>query len=126
MRGCIGHLQADRPPYRVVQGMDVAAATEDPRFPPLTPEELERVYLEISVLSPFQRLTDPMQVEVGTHGLLILKGDRQGLLLPQVAVEEGWDREAFLEGVCGKAGLPASCWREGAALYTFTVVAFGE
>lgn len=97
-----------------------------PPLPPLTPEELERVYLEISVLSPFQRLTDPMQVEVGTHGLLILKGDRQGLLLPQVAVEEGWDREAFLEGVCGKAGLPASCWREGAALYTFTVVAFGE
>lgn len=126
LRGCIGHLRADRPLYRVVQEMAVAAATEDPRFPPLTREELERVQLEISVLSPFHRLTDPTQIEVGTHGLLILKGDRQGLLLPQVAVEEGWDREAFLEGLCRKAGLPTSCWREGAALYTFTAVVFGE
>ncbi|MCX7854454.1 MAG: AmmeMemoRadiSam system protein B [Anaerolineae bacterium] len=126
LRGCIGHLRADTPLYRVVQEMAVAAATEDPRFPPLTREELARVRLEISVLSPFRRLTDPMQVEVGTHGLLILKGSQQGLLLPQVAVEEGWDREAFLEGLCRKAGLPAGCWREGAALYVFTAVVFGE
>ncbi len=126
LRGCIGHLRADTPLYRAVQEMAVAAATEDPRFPPLTREELERVRLEISVLSPFRRLTDPMQIEVGTHGLLIIKGSRQGLLLPQVAVEEGWDREAFLEGLCRKAGLPAGCWREGAALYAFTAVVFGE
>lgn len=126
LRGCIGHLRADTPLYRAVQEMAVAAATEDPRFPPLTREELDRVHLEISVLSPFRRLTDPMQIEVGTHGLLIIKGGRQGLLLPQVAVEEGWDREAFLEGLCRKAGLPAGCWREGAALYAFTAVVFGE
>ncbi|MGB9776861.1 MAG: AmmeMemoRadiSam system protein B [Anaerolineae bacterium] len=126
LRGCIGHLRADRPLYRTVQEMAVAAATEDPRFPPLTREELGRVRLEISVLSPFRRLTDPAQIEVGTHGLLILKGGQQGLLLPQVAVEEGWDREAFLEGLCRKAGLPAGCWREGAALYAFTAVVFGE
>ncbi len=102
LRGCIGRLRADTPLYRVVQEMAVAAATEDPRFPPLTREELARVRLEISVLSPFRRLTDPTQVEVGTHGLLIIQGGQQGLLLPQVAVEEGWDREAFLEGVCRK------------------------
>jgi AmmeMemoRadiSam system protein B/AmmeMemoRadiSam system protein A len=126
LRGCIGHLRADRPLYRAVQEMAVAAATEDPRFPPLTREELERVRLEISVLSPFRRLTDPAQVEVGTHGLLIIKGGQQGLLLPQVAVEEGWDREAFLEGLCRKAGLPAGCWREDATLYAFTAVVFGE
>jgi len=126
LRGCIGHLRADRPLYRVVQEMAIAAATEDPRFPPLTREELERVRLEISVLSPFRRLTDPAQVEVGTHGLLIIKGGQQGLLLPQVAVEEGWDREAFLEGLCRKAGLPAGCWREDASLYAFTAVVFGE
>ncbi|MBC7228739.1 MAG: AmmeMemoRadiSam system protein B [Thermoflexales bacterium] len=126
LRGCIGHLRADTPLYRVVQEMAVAAATEDPRFPPLTREELARVRLEISVLSPFRRLTDPAQIEVGTHGLLILKGGQQGLLLPQVAVEEGWDREAFLEGLCRKAGLPAGCWREGATLYAFTAVVFGE
>ncbi len=126
LRGCIGHLRADTPLYRAVQETAIAAATEDPRFPPLTRAELERVRLEISVLSPFRRLTDPMQVEVGTHGLLILKGGQQGLLLPQVAVEEGWDREAFLEGLCRKAGLPTGCWREGANLYTFTAVVFGE
>ncbi len=126
LRGCIGHLRADTPLYRGVQEMAVAAATEDPRFPPLTREELERVHLEISVLSPLRRLTDPTQIEVGTHGLLIVKGGQQGLLLPQVAVEEGWDREAFLEGLCRKAGLPAGCWREGATLYTFTAVVFGE
>lgn len=126
LRGCIGHLRADTPLYRVVQEMAVAAATEDPRFPPLTRQELESVQLEISVLSPFHRLTDPMQVEVGKHGLLIIKGGKQGLLLPQVAVEEGWGREEFLEGLCQKAGLPKGCWQEGASLYTFTAMIFGE
>jgi len=126
LRGCIGHLRADSPLYRTVQEMAVAAATEDPRFPPLTREELGAVTIEISVLSPFRRLTDPSQVEVGTHGLLILKDGRQGLLLPQVAVEEGWDREAFLDGLCRKAGLADGCWREGATLYAFTALVFGE
>ncbi|MCS7179386.1 MAG: AmmeMemoRadiSam system protein B [Anaerolineae bacterium] len=126
LRGCLGHLRADTLLYRAVQEMAVAAATQDPRFPPLTREELERVRLEISVLSPFRRLTDPTQIEIGTHGLLILKDGQQGLLLPQVAVEEGWDRETFLEELCRKAGLPAGCWREDAALYTFTAVVFGE
>lgn len=126
LRGCIGRLRADTPLYRVVQEMAVAAATEDPRFPPLTREELDDVTLEISVLSPFRRLTDPAQVQVGVHGLLLIKGGAQGLLLPQVAVEEGWGREEFLDGVCRKAGLPEGCWREGATLYAFTALVFGE
>ncbi len=126
LRGCIGHLRADTPLYRTMQEMAVATATEDPRFPPLTRKELDAVTIEISVLSPFHRLTDPSQVEVGTHGLLILKDGRQGLLLPQVAVEEGWDRRAFLDGLCRKAGLSERCWREGATLYAFTALVFGE
>ncbi|MFQ6101152.1 MAG: AmmeMemoRadiSam system protein B [Anaerolineae bacterium] len=126
LRGCIGHTRADQPLYQVVQQMAVAAATEDHRFPPLTPEELAGVTVEISVLSPFHRVTDVEQIQVGVHGLMIFKDGRQGLLLPQVPVEEGWDREEFLDNLCLKAGLPTDCWQEGATLYTFTAVVFGE
>jgi len=126
LRGCIGHTRADLPLYQVVQQMAVAAATQDPRFPPMTREELDEVTIEVSVLSPFRRVTDVSQIEVGTHGLMIFKEGRQGLLLPQVPVEEGWDRDAFLEALCQKAGLPVGCWREGASLYAFTAVVFGE
>jgi len=126
LRGCIGHTRAALPLYRAVQEMAVAAATEDPRFPPLTAEELGDVAIEISVLSPFRRVTDVTEVQVGIHGLMILKGGQQGLLLPQVPVEQGWDREEFLENLCLKAGLLPDCWREEAALYTFTAVVFSE
>jgi AmmeMemoRadiSam system protein B/AmmeMemoRadiSam system protein A len=126
LRGCIGRLRADTPLYRVVPEMAASAATADPRFPPLKIEELSQVEIEIAVLSPLRRVTDPQQIQVGTHGLLIVKGGRQGVLLPQVPIEEGWDRQAFLEGLCSKAGLSAGCWREGASLYAFTAVAFRE
>ena len=126
LRGCIGHTRADQPLYRAVQHLAVAAATEDPRFPPLTSEELEELTVEISVLSPSRRVTDVERIEVGTHGLMIYKDGRQGLLLPQVPVEQGWDREEFLEQLCQKAGLPEGCWEEGASLYAFTAVVFGE
>ncbi|MCK4473468.1 MAG: AmmeMemoRadiSam system protein B, partial [Anaerolineae bacterium] len=89
LRGCIGHTQADQPLYQVVQQMAVAAATEDPRFSPLTQGELADVTIEISVLSPFRRVTDVEQVQVGTHGLMIFQDGHQGLLLPQVPVEQG-------------------------------------
>ncbi len=126
LRGCIGHTRADQPLYQTVQQMAVAAATQDPRFPPLTRDELEEVTIEISVLSPFRRVTDVETIQVGTHGLMIFKEGRQGLLLPQVPVEQGWDRTAFLEGLCEKAGLPTGCWQEGASLYAFTAIVFGE
>jgi AmmeMemoRadiSam system protein B/AmmeMemoRadiSam system protein A len=126
LRGCIGHTRADLPLYQAVQQMAVAAATSDPRFPPLTSEGLSNVSVEISILSPFQRVTDVTQVEVGVHGLMIYKDDRQGLLLPQVAVEQDWNREEYLENLCLKAGLPTDCWQEGATLYAFTAVVFGE
>lgn len=126
LRGCIGHTWADLPLYQAVQKTAVSAATEDPRFPPLTPEELSEITVEISILSPFRRLTDTDKIEVGTHGLMIFKDGRRGLLLPQVPVEQGWDRAEYLENLCLKAGLPEGCWKEGATLYAFTAIVFGE
>jgi hypothetical protein len=126
LRGCIGRTRADLPLCEAVPHMSVQAATEDPRFPPLTREALDDVTIEISVLSPFRRVTDAAQIEVGTHGLMIFKDGQQGLLLPQVPVEQGWDRETYLHNICLKAGLPEGCWRNGAALYTFTARVFGE
>jgi AmmeMemoRadiSam system protein A/AmmeMemoRadiSam system protein B len=128
LRGCIGQMQADIPLYRLVQEMAVAAATSDPRFPPLSSNELSKVNIEISVLSPLQRITDIQQIQVGTHGLMIVKDGRQGVFLPQVPVEQGWNRDEYLEELCGKAGLPSGCWRDlqQATLYTFTAVVFEE
>jgi AmmeMemoRadiSam system protein A len=126
LRGCIGHLLADRPLYQRVQEMAVAAATADPRFPPLTAEELEEVSVEISVLSPLHRVIDTQQIQVGTHGLVILQSGQQGVLLPQVPVNEGWDLGEFLENLCLKAGLMPNCWADRPTLYAFTAVVFGE
>ena len=127
LRGCIGQLRADRPLYRSVQEMAVAAATSDTRFVPLTLEELQRIQVEISILSPMRRISDPQQIEIGTHGLLISKYGHQGVFLPQVPVEQGWtSREQYLDQLCLKASLPTGCWREGAALYTFTALVIRE
>ena len=126
LRGCIGRLVADAPLYRTVQEMAVAAATSDPRFRPLALAEMGKVSLEISVLSPLRPITDVEQIEVGKHGLLIMAGGRQGVLLPQVAVEEGWGREEFLENLCLKAGLSRDCWTKKATIYAFTAIVFSE
>lgn len=127
LRGCIGEILPRRPLLVAVQWAALAAAFNDPRFLPLSREELEEVKLEISILSIPKALDDPEKVEVGKHGLIIVKGEKVGLLLPQVPVEEGWDREEFLKGVCRKAGLPEDAWKnEEAKLYTFTANVFGE
>ncbi len=126
LRGCIGHVRADLPLYQAVQDMSISAATLDPRFPPLTKEELSTIEIEISVLSPLQRVTDNNQIEVGIHGLILYHSDGQGLLLPQVAIEQGWDRESLLENLCLKAGLPENCWRENPSIYSFTAIVFAE
>lgn len=125
LRGCIGYTEAVAPLYRTVQECAVAAATEDPRFPPVTPRELPELRIEISVLSPLFPIR-PEDVRVGTHGLMIRKGNLRGLLLPQVPVEFGWDRETFLDQVCIKAGLSRGSWRRGGELYAFTAEVFGE
>ena len=126
LRGCIGHMTADAPLVRTIQEMAVAAAESDPRFPSLTPEELDQVKLEISVLSPLHRVTDLNAIRVGTDGLMIVKYGARGVFLPQVPVQEGWDRDAYLENLCLKAGLERGCWKENASLYSFTAIVFGE
>jgi len=126
LRGCIGHTRGDLPLYQAVQQMAVAAATEDPRFPPLRKDELAGVTVEISVLSPFRRVTDTAQIQIGTHGLLIYMDGRQGIFLPQVPVEQGWDLEEYLSNLCLKAGLPPDCQARQPTLYVFTAVVFEE
>jgi AmmeMemoRadiSam system protein A len=125
LRGCIGHIQADTPLYQVVQTMAVASATSDPRLPPLRLEEVDGVHIEISVLSSFYPVSDIQQVQLGVHGLMLVQGGRRGLLLPQVPLERGWDRNEFLEHLCLKAGLPTDCWDQS-TLYAFTTVVFEE
>lgn len=126
LRGCIGNLIPKRPLYLTVQNVAISAAIHDTRFPPVTREELEEIDIEISVLSPIEPIADVGQIEVGRHGLIIVKGQNQGVLLPQVATEQNWDRDEFLRQICLKAGLPEDAWREGAHLYVFTAEVFGE
>ncbi|QJA05411.1 AmmeMemoRadiSam system protein A [Thermosulfurimonas marina] len=126
LRGCIGTFEAASPLYRVVEEMALAAAFNDPRFSPLSPEELDEVEIEISVLSPL-RPGRPEEVEVGRHGVYLIRGAFRGVLLPQVAVEYGWDRETFLDHVCLKAGLPPRCWQDPRTeIYLFTAEVFEE
>jgi AmmeMemoRadiSam system protein A len=127
LRGCIGRLTANFPLLETVRVMAKEAAFGDPRFPPLSKDELEKCHIEISALSPMTPCSDPRKVKVGVHGLYIIRGGRSGVLLPQVPVEQGWDLDQFLEYICIKAGLPpGSCEAPDAQLFTFTAIVFGE
>jgi uncharacterized protein len=126
LRGCIGHVEADRPLVDVIARAAIAAALEDPRFPPVTVAELDEISIEISVLGPMQRVTDLSTIEVGRHGLVVQSGARRGLLLPQVPTEWGWDRETFLDQLCLKAGLPRGAWRTDAEILCFEADVFGD
>jgi AmmeMemoRadiSam system protein A len=112
LRGCIGYMESLLPLAEVVAEVAVKAALDDPRFPPLTLSELDRASLEISVLSPLQRVCSKNEIQVGTHGLMLELGLSKGVLLPQVATEYGWNAEEFLEAVCRKSGLHRSAWSE--------------
>lgn len=126
LRGCIGLIKGIKPLYLGVIDMAIAAATQDPRFSPVTKNELKDIKIEISVLTPFQKVKEPeKEIVIGRDGLYIVKGFYSGLLLPQVPVEWGWDREKFLEQVCYKAGLPKDAWKT-AELYKFQALVFGE
>jgi AmmeMemoRadiSam system protein A len=113
LRGCIGTTTADRPIYRAVQEMAVAAATRDPRFPPVTADEIALIEIEISVLGALRAVHGPEEVVIGRDGVVVDGRGHRGLLLPHVAVESGWDAKAFVERTCQKAGLPRDAWREG-------------
>lgn len=127
LRGCIGYVRGFKPLGQTVSEMAVQAALHDPRFPPVTRDELDDLTIEVSVLSPLSPVEDVSEIEVGKHGLVIQSGGRSGLLLPQVAVDQGWDRDTFLDHTCLKAGLPPGCWRGGdVTILKFTAEVFGE
>ena len=126
LRGCIGSFTAAGTLGRTVVRMAEAAAVSDPRFSPVRPEEVSGLRVEISVLSPMVR-TPPGDVVPGVHGVYVRSGRSGGTLLPQVATEEGWDREQLLSHTCLKAGLPPDTWRKGSAdIYTYTAEVFSE
>jgi len=126
LRGCIGVFTSDKPLYLTVADMAIAASTQDPRFSPVTANELSLIDIEVSVLTPLKRINDISEIEVGRHGIYIVKGLYRGVLLPQVAKEHGWDRETFLDHTCLKAGLPPGSWKGGMEVYTFEAEVFGE
>ncbi len=127
LRGCIGRVEAPESLLELVPEMAVKAATNDPRFPPVIASELPHLHIEISVLSPLQKLGNVNEIEVGVHGLLIEGHGRRGLLLPEVPLHHNWNRADFLEGICLKAGLPPAAWQEPTTrLYTFTTFSFEE
>lgn len=126
LRGCLGRLQPDAPLADTVAHLAKAVADSDPRFYPVTLDELSAISLEISVLTPEHEISDVAEIEVGRHGLILEQGHRRGLLLPQVATEHGWDRETFLEHTCVKAGLSPGAWRCGARVLAFEALVFGE
>ena len=127
LRGCIGYTSAVKPLYMTVRDTATLAALRDSRFPPVSASELPKLDYEISVLSPLRRVLDIRQIKVGQHGLLMKNGAYEGILLPQVPVEERWDRQRFLEETCAKAGMRSGCWKdENTDIFMFTAVIFGE
>lgn len=127
LRGCIGTLQATDPLWEAVRDEAMAAAIKDPRFPPVRPEEMRKITIEISVLSPMTPVPSYHEFIPGQHGVVIEKSGRRAVFLPQVMVEMGWGREEALTALCRKAGLSAGAWKEPDARFrVFTVEAFEE
>jgi AmmeMemoRadiSam system protein A len=127
LRGCIGSVHAVESLRDAIVHSAYSAAFRDPRFPALTKEEYPLIDLEISVLSPFQKIENPEEVIPGVHGLMITRGYHRGLLLPQVAMEYNWDRETFLGHTCDKAGLPFDAWKDPqTTIEVFTAEVFSE
>jgi len=124
LRGCIGFIEPVASLWETVIQTAIYAASEDNRFTPVTPEELSDLEVEISVLTPLKKIDNPRVVQVGKHGLVIAMGRNRGLLLPQVPVENNWDRETFLCQACVKAGLPPDAWKKGAEISIFEAIVF--
>jgi len=127
LRGCIGYIEAVKPLLDTIGEMALAAAFKDHRFDPVRRNEVDGLSIEISVLSPVRETKDPSEIEVGRHGIIISGGGRRGLLLPQVAVEYGWDRDTFLDQTCVKAGLAPGAWRDASTtIEIFSAEIFSE
>jgi AmmeMemoRadiSam system protein A len=127
LRGCIGMLEARAPLDETIREMAEAAALRDWRFEPVTPRELPDIDIEISVLSPLHRIKSIDEIQIGTHGIWITKGSYRGVLLPQVATEQGYDRLTFLQQTCRKAGLPPDAWKDSTTVIEiFSAEVFSE
>ncbi len=127
LRGCIGYIEARLPVYETVAEVAAKAAMSDPRFASVTKSELDDIEFEISVLSPLKKISDIQEIIVGKHGIMMEHGYYRGLLLPQVAVENGWDKNEFLRYTCMKAGMDGDCYKEaGTDIYIFTADVFSE
>ncbi|MEI6667586.1 MAG: AmmeMemoRadiSam system protein A [Acidobacteriota bacterium] len=126
LRGCIGYPDGGPALADTVPRASVAAASADDRFAPVTAAELPEIDIEISVLTPVEPVTDPSTIQIGRDGLIVEQRGHRGLLLPQVAVEWGWDLDAFVSQTCLKAGLPRDAWKRGASLYRFQADVFGD
>ncbi|MBF0511137.1 MAG: AmmeMemoRadiSam system protein B [Candidatus Omnitrophica bacterium] len=128
LRGCIGNIIAQGPLNKTVRDMAVAAASQDPRFNPVVVDELKEIDIEISVLSVPRLVKDASEIELGRHGVIVSRGSRQGVFLPQVATETGWSKEEFLSELCSqKAGLAKDAWKDArTSLYVFTADVFAE
>ncbi|PIU18948.1 MAG: hypothetical protein COT16_00540 [Elusimicrobia bacterium CG08_land_8_20_14_0_20_44_26] len=127
LRGCIGNIVGSKPLWETVRAMAIESSTRDPRFPPVTKDELSKIKIEISVLSPLKKAR-PEDIVLGRDGVIIKKGFKQGVYLPQVATETGWSKEEFLDSLCmHKAGLPKDAWKdEDTEIYIFQATVFSE
>jgi hypothetical protein len=127
LRGCIGLTTAEKPLYLAVRDAAALAALRDPRFPPVDSAELPALQYEISVLSPFHHVLDFKDIRIGRDGLLMVQGRNEGIFLPQVPTEQGWDRKTYLEELGRKAGLSRQAWQEeDTDIFAFSAVVFGE
>lgn len=127
LRGCIGYVLPVKPLYVATSQVAADAAVNDPRFPSVSVQEFDDLEFEISVLTPLEKVDNIDEIVVGKHGLMIRSGYYQGVLLPQVPVEYGWDRYEFLDNTCLKAGLSRGCWKEpGVEIYKFSAYIFTD
>jgi len=125
LRGCIGYVHGVKPLAEAINDMAIAAAFQDPRFPPLKENELTDLDIEISVLTPMKQVSDISEIKIGKHGLMMIKGPYSGLLLPQVASQYNWDRQTFLSETCRKAGMSTDAWGDDdTEIYIFSADIF--
>ena len=129
LRGCIGNIIGRKPLYQTVRDMAISSATQDPRFPPVTSDELDDIDVEVSVLSKPKVIASVDEIELGVHGVIVSQGPfHSGVFLPQVAEETQWTKEEFLSHLCSqKANLPADCWKDQKTkIEIFTADVFSE
>jgi len=126
LRGCLGRIEPSAPLAATLADLAASVSDSDPRFDAVSLLELADIDVEISVLTPEREIQSTEEIELGRHGLIVEKDYRRGLLLPQVATEQRWDRDTFVSHTCLKAGLPPDAWRHGARVFVFEAQVFGE